>query len=160
MECQVRSLASAGKSSTEAGLSLGTQVFPCQYHSTNTTYSSHYFSFPLSVLFHAPYLFIHVPPTLYNVFLPVLQYSPVSIILPMLHTHPITSVFPCQYHSMLHTSSSIYHRHYIMFFFQYLSFPLSVSFHRCSMLIPLLQFSPVSIIPCSIVIHPYTTNTV
>ena len=36
--------------------------FPCQYHSTN-----------------APYSFIHLPPTLYNVF------------------SPITSVFPCQY---------------------------------------------------------------
>jgi len=32
--------------------------FPCQYHSTN-----------------APYSFIHLPPTLYNVFLPVLQFS-------------------------------------------------------------------------------------
>jgi hypothetical protein len=31
--------------------------FPCQYHSTN-----------------APHLFIHLPPTLYNVFLPVLQF--------------------------------------------------------------------------------------
>jgi hypothetical protein len=30
---------------------------PCQYHSTN-----------------APYSFIHLPPTLYNVFLPVLQF--------------------------------------------------------------------------------------
>ena len=33
--------------------------FPCQYHSTN-----------------APYSFIHLPPTLYNVFLPVLQFPP------------------------------------------------------------------------------------
>jgi hypothetical protein len=33
-------------------------VFPCQYHSTNATYS-----------------FIHLPPTLYIVFLPVLQFS-------------------------------------------------------------------------------------
>src|SRR5215813_3133860 len=74
--------------------------FPCQYHSTI-----------------APYSFIHLPPTLYNVFLPVLQFplsvsfhhcsifihlstthtvqrfspstsvSPVSIIPPLLHTH-------------------------------------------------------------------------
>ena len=43
--------------------------FPCQYHSTN-----------------APYPFIHLPPTLYNVSHPVLQFSPVSTIPPMLHT--------------------------------------------------------------------------
>jgi hypothetical protein len=35
--------------------------FPCQYHSTN-----------------APYIFIHLPPTLYNVSLPVLQF-PLSV---------------------------------------------------------------------------------
>jgi hypothetical protein len=35
--------------------------FPCQYHSTN-----------------APYSFTHLPPTLYNVFLPVLQF-PLSV---------------------------------------------------------------------------------
>ena len=74
------------------------QHFPCQYHSTI-----------------APYSFIHPSPTLYNVFLPVLQFSPVSIIPPLLHTH-----------------SSIYHPRYIMFFSQYFSFPLSVSFHHCS----------------------------
>jgi hypothetical protein len=39
-------------------------------------------------------------------FLPVLQFSPVRIIPPMLHTH-----------------SSIYHRRCIMFFSQYFSFP-------------------------------------
>ena len=61
---------------------------------------------------------IHLPPTLYNVFLPVLQFSPVSIIPPLLHTH-----------------SSIYHPRCIMFFSQYFSFPLSVSFHHCSILI-------------------------
>jgi hypothetical protein len=44
--------------------------FPCQNHSTN-----------------APYSFIHLPPMLNNVYLPVLQFSPVSIIPPMLHTH-------------------------------------------------------------------------
>jgi hypothetical protein len=36
-------------------------VFPCQYHAIN-----------------APYSFIHLPPTVYNVFLPVLQ-SPLSV---------------------------------------------------------------------------------
>ena len=109
--------------------------FPCQYHSTI-----------------APYSFIHLPLTLYNVFLPVLRFSPVSIILPLLPTH-----------------SSIYHPHCIMFFSQYFSFPcqyhsiiapysfvplpptlynvflpvlqfyLSVSFHHCSVLIPSLR---------------------
>jgi len=99
-----------------------TSVFPCQYHSTN-----------------APYSFIILPPTLYNVFLPVLQFSPVSIIPPMLHTH-----------------SLFYHPHCIMFFSQHFSFPLSVSFHHCSILIhsatttlyndflPVLQF-PLSV---------------
>jgi len=38
-----------------------TSVFPCQYHSTN-----------------APYPFIHLPPTVYNVSLPVLQF-PLSV---------------------------------------------------------------------------------
>ena len=47
--------------------------FPCQYHSTI-----------------APYSFIHLPLTLYNVFLLVLQFSPVSVIPPLLHTHPST----------------------------------------------------------------------
>ena len=51
-----------------------TSVFPCQYHSTI-----------------APYSFIHLPPTLYNVFLPVLQFSPVSIIPPLLHYHSSTT---------------------------------------------------------------------
>ena len=50
--------------------------FPCQYHSTN-----------------APYTFIPLPPTLYNVSLPVLQFSPVSITPPMpqphLHLHTV-----------------------------------------------------------------------
>jgi hypothetical protein len=47
-----------------------TSVFPCQYHSTI-----------------APYSTIHIPPTLYNVFLPALQFSPVSIIPPLLRVH-------------------------------------------------------------------------
>ena len=63
--------------------------FPCQYHSNDASYP-----------------FIHLPPTLYNVSLPVLQFSPVSIIPPMLHTHSFT-----------------YHPHYIMFLSQYFCFP-------------------------------------
>ena len=89
--------------------SLNTSVFPCQYRSTIAPHSS-----------------IYLPPTLYNVFLPVLQFSPVSTIPPLLHTHP-----------------SIYHPHCIMFFSQHFSFPLSVSFHHCSTLI-----------------HPSTTHAV
>jgi len=140
-----------------------TSVFPCQYNST-----------------FAPYSFIHLPTTLYNVFLPVLQFSPVIIIPPLphidsfiYHPHciiffsPCTSVFPCQYHStiapysfihlppmlynvfipvlqfspvsiippLLHTHSFIYHPRCTMFFSQYSCFPLSVSFHHCSILI-------------------------
>jgi len=101
--------------------SPSTSVFPCQYHST-----------------FAPYSFIHLPPTLYNVFLPVLQFSPVSTIPPLLHTH-----------------SSIYHPCYTMFFSQYFSFPLSVPFHHCSILIhpstthAIKCFSPsTSVFPC------------
>ena len=81
--------------------SPSTSVFPCKYHSTI-----------------APYSFIHLPPTLYNVFLPVLQFSPVSTIPPLLHTHP-----------------SIYHPLFIMFFSQNFNFPLSLPFHHCSTLI-------------------------
>ena len=62
----------------------------------------------------APYPIIHLPPTLY-VSLPVLQFSPGNIIPPMLHTHSFT-----------------YHPRCIMFLSQYFSFPLSVSFHQCS----------------------------
>ena len=90
-----------GRQRSNAVKVLSTSVFPCQYHSTI-----------------APYSFIHLPPTICNVFLPALQFSPVSIIPPLLHTHP-----------------SIYHPRSIMFFSQHFSFPLSVSFHHCSILI-------------------------
>ena len=69
------------QSATSTGFSPSTSGFPCQYHSTI-----------------APYPFIHLPLTLYNVSLPVLQFSPVSIIPPTLHTHSFT-----------------YHSHYITF---------------------------------------------
>jgi hypothetical protein len=92
------------------------QVFPCQYHSTN-----------------APYSFIHLPPAIHYVFLPVLQFSPVSIIPPMLHTHSliyhrrcimflsqVVQVFPCQYHSTNARYSFMHlHRRCVMFLSQY-----------------------------------------
>jgi len=96
----------------------------------------------------APYTSIHLPPTLYNVFLPILQFSPVSITTPLLHTH-----------------SSIYHPRCIMFFSLYFCFPLSVSFHHCSILIhpstthAVLCFSPsTSFFPCQYhsTIAPYS----
>ena len=113
--------------------SPSTSVFPCQYHSTIASHS-----------------FIHLPLILHNVFLPVLQFSPVSIIPPLLRTHSFTyhahcTMFFSQYfsfplsvsfhHCSVLIHSSIYHSHCIMFFSQYFSFPLSVSFHHCSILI-------------------------
>ena len=95
------------QSGTGAGFSPSASVFAYQNHST-----------------FAPYSFIHLPPTLYNVFLPVLQYSPVSIIPPSLHS-----------------LSSIYHPRCIMFFSQCFSILLSVSFPKCPTLIFLLQQS-------------------
>ena len=89
------------KEAERLGFSPSTSVFPCQYHSNI-----------------APCSFIYLAPTLYNVFLPVLQFSPVSTIPPLLHTY-----------------SSIYHPRCIMYFSHYFSFPLSVSFHHCSILI-------------------------
>ena len=52
---------SGGHSDTVTGFPSNTSVFSCQYHSTI-----------------APYSFIHLPPTLYNVFLPVLHF-PLSV---------------------------------------------------------------------------------
>ena len=89
---------SGGQSGTVTGFSPSTSAFPCQYHSIK-----------------AQNQFTHLPPTLYNVSLPVLQFSPVSTIPPMLHTHSFT-----------------YHPRYIMFLTQYFSFSLSVPFHQCS----------------------------
>ena len=105
--------------------------FPCQYHSTI-----------------APHSFIHLPPTLYYVFLPVLQF-PLSVSFHHCSTHihsstthavycfsPSTSVSPVSIiPPLLHTHSFIYHPRCIKFFSQHFSFPLSVSFYHCSILI-------------------------
>jgi hypothetical protein len=74
--------------------------FPCQYHSTRAPYSFIHLPPTLYNIFltvlqfscqynptNATYSFIHLPPTLYNIFLPVFQFSPVSTIPPMPHTH-------------------------------------------------------------------------
>jgi len=116
------------QSDTVTGLSLSTSHSPVSiippllhthpfiYQARYIMFLSHYFSFPC--LYHstnASYPFIHLPSTLYNVSLPVLEFSPVSTIPPMLLTHSYT-----------------YYPHYIMFLSQYFSFPLSVSFHQLS----------------------------
>ena len=56
---------------------------PCQYHSTI-----------------APHPFIPLPPTLYNVFLPVFQFSPVSNI-PTISPHPFIHLTPTLYSDFL-----------------------------------------------------------
>jgi hypothetical protein len=73
-----------------------TSDFSCQYHSAI-----------------GPYSFIHLPPTLHNVYLPALQFSPPSII-----------------PSMINARSFTYNQRRIMFFSQYFGFALSVLFHQ------------------------------
>jgi hypothetical protein len=108
---------------------------------------SQYFSFPLSVSFHHCSILIH-PSAIHAVcFSPSTSVFPVSIIPLLLHTH-----------------SSICHPRCIMFFSQYFSFPLSVSFHHCSILIHptaihAVCFSPsTSVFPCQYhsTIAPYS----
>ena len=108
---------------------------------------SQYFCCPLSVRFHqCSKHILHLPPTLYNVSLPVLQFSPCqyhstnapytfihlpptlyNVSLPVLQFSPVSTIPP-----MLHTHSFTYHPRYIMFLSQQFSFPLSVPFHQCS----------------------------
>ena len=84
---------------------------------------------------------LHLPRTLHNIFLPVLLFPPLSTIPTLLHTHlqlPTTlynvflQVFPFPplrtISPMLHSHSFTYHPHYIIFYPQYFSFPLSVPF--------------------------------
>ena len=80
-----------GKSGTWTGLSASIRFSPVSiippllhthlsiYHPRCIMFFSQYFSFPCQ--YHstiAPYSFTHLPPTLYNVFLPVLQF-PLSV---------------------------------------------------------------------------------
>ena len=127
--------------------SPGIPLFPFQYHSTIAPYPfiyhpncimifSKYFNFHLSVSFDHCSISIHLPTTQYNVFLPALQFSPVSIFRPLLSTHssiyrancimiffPSTSFFPCQYHSTIAQYPSIYHQRSIMFYPSTSAFP-------------------------------------
>ena len=79
------------KSGTDRGFSPNNSVSPVSiitsilhnysliYHRRCIMFFSHYVSFPYQ--YHstnAPYSFIHLPPTLYNVFLPALQF-PLSV---------------------------------------------------------------------------------
>ena len=81
--------------------------FSCQYNSTN-----------------APYSFIHSSTThAVQYFSPITSVSPVSIIPPMFHIHSFI-------HSFNLLPPSLYN-----VFLPVLHFPLSVSFHQCSMLI-------------------------
>jgi hypothetical protein len=135
---------------------------PCLYNFTKAPYSfiyhrrcvmffSQYFSLPCQYYStNAPYSFIHLPPTVYNAFRPVLHFSHVCIILPILHTHSFIYhrrcimffsqyfSFPCQYHcinaphSFIHLPPTLYN-----VFLPVLQFLLSVSFHKCSTFIHL-----------------------
>jgi len=117
------------------------------YHRRCIMFFSQYFSFPLSVSFyqyHSPSTSVF-PCQYHSTSTPV---SLVSIIPPMLHTHSFIyyrrsimffsnySSFPCQYHStnapysFIHLLPTLYN-----VFLQVLQFPLSVSFHQCSILI-------------------------
>jgi len=93
--------------------------FPCQYHSTN-----------------APYSFIHLPPTLYNVFLSVIRFSlsvsfhQCSIFIHSSITEAINCFSPNTSNSpvsiiplIIHNHSFIYLQRCIMFFSKYFSFP-------------------------------------
>jgi len=119
--------------------SPSTSGFSCQYHSTISQYS-----------------FIHLPPTLYNVFLPGIQFSlSVSFHHCSIPIHPPsthTIMFFSQYFSippvsnippLFHTHKSTCHPHSIIFFSHYFYILLSVSLHHFSILI-----------------HPPTTHSV
>jgi len=118
--------------------------FPCQYYSNNATYSfSHLpptlynvllpvLQFPLSVLFQQCYILIHSSTTdAVQFFPPSTSVSPISFIPPLLYTHSFI-------HTFIHLPLMLY-----CVFLPALQFPLSVSFHQCPILI-----------------HPSTTHAV
>ena len=87
------------------------------YHQRCIMFFSQHCSFPLSVTFHQCSILIHSPTTDATIFFyPSTSVSPVSIIPPMPHIHLF-----------------IYHRRFVMFFYQYFSFSCH-SFHQCSIL--------------------------
>ena len=133
--------------------------FPCQYHSTK-----------------APHSIIHLPPKLYNVFLPALHF-PLSISLhqcSILNHSSTTNAVQCFSPSnsvspvniippMLHTHSSIYHPRCTMFFSQYFSFPCQ--YHSTNAPYPFIHlppplykvFLPALLFPLSALFHQYST---
>ena len=162
-EVNRRSLRSKGEKNSDT-LNVGIVIdrsfclhfcFSCLYHSTI-----------------APYSFIHLPPTLYNVFLPALQFPlsvpfhHCSILIHQSTTHavkcfsPRTSVSPVStIPPLLQTHSSTYHPRCIMFFSQHFSFPLSVSFHHRSITIHPPTTHTTSVFPCQYhsTIAPYSS---
>ena len=130
-------------------------------------------SSPVSIIppvFHTQFSSVSIIPPVFHT-----QFSPVSIIAPTLHT-----VFLCQYHSTnapysAFPSVSFHHCSILVFFCQYhstnapfqfssvsiiplmlhFSFPLSLSFHQCSILsFPL----SVSFYQCSILSFPLSVS--
>ena len=113
------------------------------YQPMSIIFFSYYFSFPCQdTSTTAPYTFTHLPPTLYNIFHSLPQFSPLSTFHHSpIHIHsltykpynffsPNTAVFSfCIIVKQLHTHLLIYQPICIIIFFQYLSFPLSESFH-------------------------------
>ena len=125
------------------------------------------------------FLFIHLPPTLYNVFLPVLLFSLLvsfqqySILIHSSSTDNVRRFFPSASVSplsitlpMLHSYSFIYHRRCIMFFSQYFSFLVNIIpailhthsfiYHRhCIMFSLSTSVFPVSIILAMLHTHSF-----
>ena len=105
--------------------------FPCQYHSTN-----------------APYAFIHLPPTLYNVFLSVRQFllsvsfHQCSIFIHSTLYNVFLSVRQFLLSVSFHQCSIFIHSTLYNVFLSVRQFPLSVSFHQCSIFFTLKLFLP------------------
>ena len=121
-----------------------TSVFTCRYHSTVATYSNGTIAGFFPVLQFSPVsiilLLLHIQMTLLQVFLSVLQFSPVSIILLLLHIQmALLQVFLAVLRfSPVSIILLLLHIqcHYCRFFFRYFSFRLSVSFYCCYIFMP------------------------